>query len=120
MAIFRAAGRWSMRLLCRAQERNTREENEAVKAGQMPKDRARKPAKNRQNDKDARWTKKHGKSKLIRRYDVTAASVHDRQRSDGLLKLPIRREMCTPIAPSPRVLPKKAPPEPFRSNRPVC
>jgi IS5 family transposase len=80
-------------------QRNTREENEAVKAGQTPKDWARKPAKNRQKDKDARWTKKHGKSffgyknhvnadarhKLIRDYDATDASVHDSQKLDGLL-----------------------------------
>ena len=32
--------------------RNTREEDEAVKAGETPKDWARKPAKNRQKDKD--------------------------------------------------------------------
>jgi IS5 family transposase len=57
------------------------------------------PAKNRQKDKDARWTKKHGKSfygyknhvnadarhKLIRQYDVTDASVHDSPKFDGLL-----------------------------------
>lgn len=80
-------------------QRNTREENDAVKAGQTPQDWAKKPAKNRQKDKDARWTKKHGKSfygyknhvnadarhKLIRRYDVTDASVHDSQKLDGLL-----------------------------------
>src|SRR5882757_5394050 len=41
-------------------QRNTREENEAVKAGLTPEDW--KPAKTRQKDKDARWTKKHGKS----------------------------------------------------------
>ena len=80
-------------------QRNTREENEAVKAGQTPEDWEQKPAKNRQKDKDARWTKKHGKSffgyknhvnadarhKLIRGYDVTDASVHDSQKLDGLL-----------------------------------
>ena len=80
-------------------QRNTREENEAVKAGQTPAGWERKPAKNQQKDKDARWTKKHGKSffgyknhvnadarhKLIRRYDVTDASVHDSQKLDGLL-----------------------------------
>ena len=68
-------------------QRNTGEENEAVKAGQTPEDWEQKPAKNRQKDKDARWTKKHGKSffgsknhvnadaryKLIRGYDVTDA-----------------------------------------------
>ncbi len=80
-------------------QRNTREENDVVKAGQTPQDWARKPSKNRQKDKDARWTKKHGKSffgyknhvnadarhKLIRDYDATDASVHDSQKLDGLL-----------------------------------
>ena len=79
--------------------RNTKEENEAVKAGQTPKEWAKKPAKNRQKDKDARWTKKHGKSfygyknhvnadarhKLIRRYGVSDASVHDSGKFDALL-----------------------------------
>src|SRR5450756_534534 len=80
-------------------QRNTLEENAAVKSGQTPEDWEQKPAKNRQKDKDARWTKKHGKSffgyknhvnadarhKLIRGYDVTEASVHDSQKLDGLL-----------------------------------
>jgi transposase, IS5 family len=80
-------------------QRNSREENEHVKAGKTPADWEKKPAKNRQKDKDARWTKKHGKSffgyknhvnadakhKLIRTYDVTDASVHDSQKLDGLL-----------------------------------
>ena len=39
-------------------QRNTREENEAVKRGEPPSDWKREPAKNRQKDKDARWTKK--------------------------------------------------------------
>jgi transposase, IS5 family len=79
--------------------RNTKEENEAVKAGQTPKAWAKKPARNRQKDKDARWTKKHGKSfygyknhvnadarhKLIRRYGVSDASVHDSGQFDALL-----------------------------------
>lgn len=70
-----------------------REENETIKAGETPKDWKDKPAKDRQKDKDARWTKKHGRSyfgdknhvnvdrkhKLIRRYQVTSASVHDSQ-----------------------------------------
>ena len=80
-------------------QRNTRQENEAVKSGRTPVAWEKKPAKNRQKDKDARWTKKHGKSffgyknhvnadarhKLIRGYDVTDASVHDSQKLDGLL-----------------------------------
>jgi len=80
-------------------QHNTREENEQVKAGETPADWEKKPAKNRQKDKDARWTKKHGQSyfgyknhvgidrthKLIRAWDVTDASVHDSQKLDDLL-----------------------------------
>jgi IS5 family transposase len=80
-------------------QRNTREENETVKSGRTPAAWKKKPAKNRQKDKDARWTKKHGRSfygyknhvnadaryKLIRRYDVSDAAVHDSQKLDGLL-----------------------------------
>ena len=80
-------------------QRNSRDENEDVKVGKTPKAWKQNPAKNRQKDKDARWTKKHGKSfygyknhvnadakrKLIRQYDVTDASVHDSQTFDGLL-----------------------------------
>jgi IS5 family transposase len=80
-------------------QRNSRDENEDVKAGKTPAAWKRNPAKNRQKDKDARWTKKHGKSfygyknhvnadakrKLIRQYEVTDASVHDSQKFDGLL-----------------------------------
>ena len=79
--------------------RNTREENKQVKGGETPAAWEKKPAKNRQKDKDARWTKKHGKSyfgyknhvgidkanKLIRTWDVTDASVHDSQKLDDLL-----------------------------------
>jgi transposase, IS5 family len=80
-------------------QRNSREDNETVKAGKTPAEWGKKPAQNRQKDKDARWTKKHSKSffgyknhinadakhKLIRRYDVSDASVHDSQKLDGLL-----------------------------------
>src|SRR5450830_1364093 len=80
-------------------QRNSREENEAVKAGKTPKEWQKNRAKNRQKDKDARWTKKHGKSfygyknhvnadakhKLIRHYEVTDASVHDSRKFGGLL-----------------------------------
>ena len=80
-------------------QRNSRDENDDVKAGKTPGAWEKNPAKNRQKDKDARWTKKHGKSfygyknhvnadakhKLIRQYDVTDASVHDSQQFDGLL-----------------------------------
>ena len=80
-------------------QRNSRDENEQVKAGTTPEDWKKRPSKNRQKDKDARWTKKHGRSffgyknhvnadarhKLIREYGVTDASVHDSQKLDDLL-----------------------------------
>ena len=80
-------------------QRNSRDENEDVKGGKTPKAWKQNPAKNRQKDKDARWTKKHDKSfygyknhvnadakrKLIRQYEVTDASVHDSQKFDELL-----------------------------------
>lgn len=80
-------------------QRNTRAENEAIKAGRTPQGWEQKPAKNAQKDKDARWTKKHGQSfygyknhigidrqhKLIRRYAETDASVHDSQKLDAVL-----------------------------------
>jgi IS5 family transposase len=80
-------------------QRNSRDENEQVKAGTTPEDWKKRPSKNRQKDKDARWTKKHGRSffgyknhvnadarhKLIRAYGVTDASVHDSQEFDDLL-----------------------------------
>jgi IS5 family transposase len=80
-------------------QRNSREENAQVKAGEVPESFASKPARNRQKDKDARWTKKHGRSyygyknhvsvdrrhKLVRRYTVTDAARHDSQELDALL-----------------------------------
>ena len=79
--------------------RNTQRENEAVKTGKTPAAWEKNPAKLGQKDRDARWTKKHGRSfygyknhanaaarhKLIRAYAVTDASVHDSQKLDGLL-----------------------------------
>ena len=78
---------------------NKREENASIKAGEIPEGWADKPAKRSQKDVDARWTKKHGKShygyknhvnvdrmhKLVRRYHVTDAAVHDSQVVDELL-----------------------------------
>ena len=80
-------------------QRNSRDENDQVKAGTTPAEWEKKPSKNRQKDKDARWVKKHGRSffgyknhvnadvrhKLIRGYGVTDASVHDSQKLDDLL-----------------------------------
>ena len=72
-------------------QRNSREENEAIKAGNPPADWSE--AKRRQKDVDARWTKKREQShfgyknhiavdvkhKFIRAWQVTAANVHDSQ-----------------------------------------
>src|SRR5438477_10120961 len=82
-------------------QRNSRDENETVKAGQTPAEWKKEPAKLRQKDRDARWTKKHGRSffgyknhlgvdkvrKLIRKWDATDASVHDSQKLDAVLDL---------------------------------
>ena len=80
-------------------QRNGRDENEQIKRGETPEAWDDKPAKRCQKDTEARWTKKHGKShygyknhigidrrhKLIRRYRVTDAAVHDSQVLDALL-----------------------------------
>jgi IS5 family transposase len=72
-------------------QRNTREENEAISRGETPAGWEENPAKLRQKDTDAAWTKKNGKSyfgyknhvnvdvehKLIRVWAVTDAAVHD-------------------------------------------
>ena len=81
-------------------QHNTRDENEKIKTGETPGDWAETPSKSRQKDVDARWTRKRGerhygyknhvnvdsKSKLIKRYVVTDASVHDSNALDDLLK----------------------------------
>ena len=80
-------------------QRNKRSENEKIKAGEVPEDWEKQPAKRRQKDTDARWTVKNGRShfgyknhvnadrrhKLVRQYSVTAASVHDSQVIDDVL-----------------------------------
>lgn len=80
-------------------QRNTREDNELISQGLMPAAWRDEPAKQRQKDLEARWTKKHGRSyygyknhvnvdvrhKLVRRYQVSAASVHDSQKLKALL-----------------------------------
>ena len=72
-------------------QRNSREENEAIRAGNPPLDWSE--AKRRQKDVDARWTKKNEQShfgyknhiavdvkhKFVRAWEVTAANVHDSQ-----------------------------------------
>jgi IS5 family transposase len=78
-------------------QRNKREENSKIKEGDIPDDWSE--TKRRQKDTDARWTQKNGKShygyknhieidndkKLIRKYQVTDASVHDSNVFEELL-----------------------------------
>jgi len=80
-------------------QRNTKDENEAIKEGRGKELWNDNPNKKRQKDIDARWTKKNNqnfygyknhtkvdaKSKLIDSYAVTDASVHDSQTLDSLL-----------------------------------
>ncbi len=80
-------------------QRNSRDENAKIKAAETPEGWNTQPAKRSQKDTDARWTKKHGKShygyknhvnvdrkhKLVRRYQVTDAAVHDSQVVDDVL-----------------------------------
>ena len=80
-------------------QRNDREENKDIKAGEVPATWKTEPNKLAQKDCDARWTKKHGRSyfgyknhinvdvryKLIRRYGVSDASVHDSRAFNYLL-----------------------------------
>jgi len=72
-------------------QRNSREENKQIKEGKVPDEWLDNPHKLSQKDIDARWTKKNNetfygyknhvkgdqKSKLIEKYKVTDASVHD-------------------------------------------
>jgi IS5 family transposase len=43
-------------------QRNSRDENDQLRAGRTPAEWKQKPAKLRQKDRDARWTKKHNRS----------------------------------------------------------
>ncbi len=74
-------------------QRNSREENNEIKVGKIPKRFEENPNVKRQKDCDARWTKKNDEKhygykdhiaidnahKLIRDYEVTSAEVHDSQ-----------------------------------------
>lgn len=78
-------------------QRNTPDENARIKSGGVPSGWTEN--KRRQKDTDARWTKKGGKSyygyknhvnvdnahKLVRKYAVSAAAVHDSKKLDELL-----------------------------------
>lgn len=72
-------------------QRNTREENKQIKENKIPQSFKDAPNKKAQKDCDAKWTKKNNqreygykdhinadqKTKIITKYTVTSASVHD-------------------------------------------
>ena len=80
-------------------QRNSRAENAEIKSGNTPESFEENSNKKSQKDLDARWTKKNNvsyygyknhvkvdtKSKLIVKYEVTDASVHDSQVLENLL-----------------------------------
>lgn len=80
-------------------QRNTKEENKQIKEGEIPESIMENPHKKAQKDTDARWTQKGGinyfgyknhmkvdsKSKIITKYIVTTASIHDSQPLEELL-----------------------------------
>ena len=82
-------------------QRNTREENTQVKAGETPAEWQQpvQQSKRRQKDVDARWTKKNHENhygfknhvnadqgnKLVQRFEVSDAAVHDSQVFETLL-----------------------------------
>jgi IS5 family transposase len=81
-------------------QRNKREENEKIKADEGAELWNEKPRKKSQKDIDARWTEKGGqkffgykdhakmdaRSKLIDKYKVTSAEVHDSQPLEELVE----------------------------------
>jgi len=80
-------------------QRNSKDENDQIKKGETPQEWKKEPEKLKQKDVDARWVRKNGvnhygyknhinvdkKHKLIRSFDVTAASVHDSEVFEGIL-----------------------------------
>jgi len=80
-------------------QRNTREENQQIKAGEIPQRFEDNPNVGAQKDTDARWAKKNDEThfgykdhvavdnahKLIRHYEVTSAEVHDSQVFEEIL-----------------------------------
>lgn len=79
--------------------RNTREENDAIKQGNIPESFEENPAKLSQKDCDARWMTKNrerhfgyknhvnadAKTKLITKFTTTTANVHDSQAVEDLI-----------------------------------
>lgn len=80
-------------------QRNTRAENEQIKKGETPESFNKNPHRKSHKDVDARWTRKNNvnysgykshvksdaESKLITKYMVTDASVHDSNATAPLL-----------------------------------
>lgn len=80
-------------------QRNKKDENDQIKAGETPERFKENPNMGRQKDTDARWAKKNeekhfgyknhatvdNKHKLIRNYEVTSAQVHDSNEFIGIL-----------------------------------
>lgn len=80
-------------------QRNRKDENEQIKNGEIPEDFKNNPNKLAQKDVDAKWTRKNNvnyygyknhikcdsKSKLIVKYWVSDASVHDSNATEILL-----------------------------------
>lgn len=81
-------------------QRNSREDNALIKAGEVPPSIAEKPKVKAHKDCDARWTKKNNEThygykdhvkvdvrdKLILKSVITAANVHDSQAFDELIE----------------------------------
>ncbi len=80
-------------------QRNTKQQNDQIKKGEIPADLSANPNVLAQKDTDATWTKKNNQTyygyknhvkieaikKFILAYTVTTASVHDSQALDNLL-----------------------------------
>jgi len=80
-------------------QRNNKDENKKLKNNEIPEDWKNNPRKLSQKDIDAKWTKKNNqtffgyknhvktdsKSKIITKFKVTTANVHDSQLLDELL-----------------------------------
>ena len=93
-------------------QRNNREENKQIKKGENPDSFKEIPAKLRQKDTDARWTKKNNEThygyknhvnadhgnKIICDYEVTSAEVHDRDVLDDILTENTSRDVYADIA----------------------
>ncbi len=80
-------------------QRNTKEENKQIKEGEIPESITKNPNIKAQKDTEAKWTQKGGinyfgyknhikvdsKSKIITKYIVTSAEVHDSQPMDEII-----------------------------------